>query len=93
MTRFHITEKKIGAEMRAISKKEGKKSNSFTAKSLNAKRVICYTSQRSQKVGILLASGVELKVAKGRGLPSHMMWEKPIEEELQLRPFCVATGI
>ena len=44
-------------------------------------------------MGILLASGVELKVAKGRGLPSHMTWEKPIEEELQLRPFCVATGI
>lgn len=32
MTRFHITEKKIGTETRAISKKEGKESNFFYCK-------------------------------------------------------------
>ena len=44
-------------------------------------------------MGALLASGVQLKVAKGIDLLSHMMWVKPIEEELQLRPFCVAISI
>ena len=93
MRRFHIIDKKIGTEMKAISKKEGKNSNSFSAKSLNAKGVICFTSWRSQEEGALLASGVQLKVAKGIDLLSHMMWVKPIEEELQLRPFCVAISI
>lgn len=93
MRRFHIIDKKIGTEMKAISKKEGKNSNSFSAKSLNAKGVSCFTSWRSQEAGAPLASGVQLKVAKGIGLLSHMMWVKPIEEELQLRPLCVAIRI
>lgn len=92
MTIFHITEKKIHPEMKAVNMKKHKRSNSFTAKSPNAQRVVCYTSQISQKGGQIASIRCMLKVVQGIGILNHLV-VKPVEEDLQLKPLCAATGI
>lgn len=69
-----------GTEMKAISKKECKWPNSFTAKSPNAKRMIFYTSPVSQKEGHIASIPCALRSGQGhRGILSYMVWLEPID--------------